>query len=74
MRVKENRFHLTNYSLIFQVADFGLVRLGSSGNDTIVLATQIIGSRGYMAPEVKNEIIHAKLDVFSFGIVSYFIS
>lgn len=54
-----------------RVGDFGLVRIGSSGVSTATkpLATTIIGTTVYMAPEAFRGDISVKLDSFSFGVV-----
>ncbi|KAL1123912.1 hypothetical protein AAG570_001682, partial [Ranatra chinensis] len=56
-----------------KVADFGLVRSGSSGESSRSLAiatTTVVGTSAYMAPEAFRGDVSAKMDVFSFGVVS----
>ena len=56
---------------IFQVGDFGLVRLGGTGNNahTVVKTTTVFGTSAYMALEAFRGDISVKLDTFSFGVV-----
>jgi interleukin-1 receptor-associated kinase 4 len=62
---------LLDHNLNARVGDFGLVRIGSSGGSTATnpLATTIIGTSVYMAPEAFRGDISVKLDTFSFGVV-----
>ena len=54
-----------------KVGDFGLARIGSTGLNTSTksLATTIIGTSVYMAPEAYRGDVSVKLDTFSFGVV-----
>ncbi|XP_013794755.1 interleukin-1 receptor-associated kinase 4-like isoform X2 [Limulus polyphemus] len=53
-----------------RVGDFGLVRIGSSGERTTVVVTNtVMGTNCYMAPEAMRGDVSVKLDTFSFGIV-----
>ncbi|RZF49012.1 hypothetical protein LSTR_LSTR014541 [Laodelphax striatellus] len=54
-----------------KLGDFGLVRLGASGErfNTSVNTTTAVGTSAYMAPEAFHGDISVKLDVFSFGVV-----
>lgn len=53
-----------------RVGDFGLVRIGSSGERTTVVVTNTMkGTSCYMAPEAMRGDVSIKLDTFSFGIV-----
>lgn len=62
-----------NYSLLVQLGDFGLVRMGSNANhtQTAAITTNVIGTSAYMAPEAYRGDVSVKMDVFSFGVVSY---
>nr|UNA06289.1 tube [Sogatella furcifera] len=55
-----------------KLGDFGLVRLGASGErfNTSVNTSTAVGTSAYMAPEAFHGDISVKLDVFSFGVVS----
>ncbi|XP_066981990.1 interleukin-1 receptor-associated kinase 4-like isoform X2 [Macrobrachium rosenbergii] len=54
-----------------KVGDFGLVRLGGSGNNTrtLIKTTTVFGTSAYMAPEAFRGDISVKMDTFSFGVV-----
>ncbi|XP_068251024.1 interleukin-1 receptor-associated kinase 4-like [Palaemon carinicauda] len=54
-----------------KVGDFGLVRLGGSGNNTrtLVKTTTMLGTPAYMAPEAFRGDVSIKMDTFSFGMV-----
>ncbi|XP_066997494.1 interleukin-1 receptor-associated kinase 4 isoform X2 [Anabrus simplex] len=57
--------------LACQLGDFGLVRLGVSGQQShsIALTSTVFGTSAYMAPEAFRGDISVKLDSFSFGVV-----
>ncbi|KAJ3701056.1 hypothetical protein LUZ61_004761 [Rhynchospora tenuis] len=59
---------LLNNSFEAKVADFGLSKLFPDGVSLIV-ATSLMGTRGYMAPEFSVGEIREKSDTFSFGVV-----
>ena len=53
-----------------KIADFDLLRYGTSGMDTLVSRTgREVGTAVYMAPEVRNGEVTAKNDVWAYGIV-----
>ncbi|XP_039275902.1 interleukin-1 receptor-associated kinase 4 [Nilaparvata lugens] len=61
---------LLDGEMIPKLGDFGLVRLGSSGEkDTSVKTKLAVGTSAYMAPEAFQGDISVKMDVFSFGVV-----
>ncbi|XP_078444095.1 putative serine/threonine-protein kinase PBL3 [Wolffia australiana] len=52
-----------------KISDFGLAKAGPTGDQTHV-STQIVGTRGYAAPEyLATGRLTAKADVYSFGVV-----
>ena len=53
---------------MFQVADFGLAKIGSDTNTHV--STRVMGTFGYLAPEyAASGKLTEKSDVFSFGVV-----
>ncbi|CAG2066561.1 unnamed protein product, partial [Timema podura] len=54
-----------------KLGDFGLVRLGSSGqqSQSVAMTTTVFGTSAYMAPEAFRGDVSVKLDTFSFGVV-----
>nr|TKS06473.1 lysM domain receptor-like kinase 3 [Populus alba] len=53
-----------------KVADFGLARLVERSNEEDAVATRLVGTLGYIAPESVRELqMTSKTDVFSFGVV-----
>ena len=53
-----------------KIADFDLLRYGTSGMDTLASRTgREVGTALYMAPEVRNHEVTAKSDVWAYGIV-----
>lgn len=53
-----------------KVADFGLARLVERSNEEDAVATRLVGTPGYIAPESVRELqMTSKTDVFSFGVV-----
>ena len=61
-----------DFILIFKVADFGLLRLAVSGEETHEeTCTRVAkGTPAYMPPEAIRGDCSAKWDVWSFGVVS----
>ncbi|XP_078174998.1 PTI1-like tyrosine-protein kinase At3g15890 isoform X2 [Carex rostrata] len=51
-----------------KVADFGLAKFFPDG-ETHVCATQFVGTRGYLAPEIAMGEIREKSDTYSYGVV-----
>ncbi|VAI07038.1 unnamed protein product [Triticum turgidum subsp. durum] len=52
-----------------KLADFGLAKLGPTGDDTHV-STRVMGTPGYCAPEyLESGQLTTKSDVYSFGVV-----
>ncbi|KAJ0047930.1 hypothetical protein Pint_15514 [Pistacia integerrima] len=53
-----------------KVADFGLARLVERSNEEDFVATRLVGTPGYIAPESVRELqMTSKTDVFAFGVV-----
>ncbi|OMO77485.1 hypothetical protein CCACVL1_14992, partial [Corchorus capsularis] len=61
---------LLDQGLGAKVADFGIARLVERSNEEQVVATRLVGTPGYIAPESARELqMTSKTDVFSFGVV-----
>ncbi|EOY20853.1 Kinase family protein / peptidoglycan-binding LysM domain-containing protein, putative [Theobroma cacao] len=61
---------LLDQRLEAKVADFGLARLVERSNEEDVVATCLVGTPGYIAPECARELqMTSKTDVFAFGVV-----
>ncbi|XP_066997495.1 interleukin-1 receptor-associated kinase 4 isoform X3 [Anabrus simplex] len=62
---------LLDQNFVPKLGDFGLVRLGVSGQQShsIALTSTVFGTSAYMAPEAFRGDISVKLDSFSFGVV-----
>ena len=59
------------YTIIFKVADFGLLRLSKSGEYMDSTCTKVLrGTPAYMPPEACMGHCTAKWDVWAFGVVS----
>ena len=60
------------FIILQQLGDFGLVRLGASGDrsHSIALTTTVFGTSAYMAPEAFRGDVSVKMDIFSYGVVS----
>ncbi|KAL2459095.1 LysM domain receptor-like kinase 4 [Forsythia ovata] len=53
-----------------KIANFSLARTSGTGEDTEEMTTQIVGTKGYMAPEyLETDPVTPKVDVFAFGMV-----
>ncbi|KAK3416758.1 hypothetical protein EUGRSUZ_H02518 [Eucalyptus grandis] len=53
-----------------QVADFGLAKFVGRSNEEDLIATQLVGTPGYLPPESVKELqVTPKADVFAFGVV-----
>ncbi|KAJ4840650.1 hypothetical protein Tsubulata_033206, partial [Turnera subulata] len=64
---------LLDQGLRAKVADFGLARLVERSNEEDLVATRLVGTPGYMAPESVRELqMTSKTDVFAFGITTIF--
>ena len=58
-------------NFVAKVGDFGFARAGPQGKDTAPQMTAtVIGTSAYMAPEAIQRDISAKLDSYSYGVVS----
>ena len=70
---------LLTYSAQVKLLDFGIAKmlemapgLGSSPTERLTKSGEILGTKGYMAPEqARGEAVDARADVFSFGCVLY---
>ncbi len=70
---------LLTYSAQVKLLDFGIAKmleiapgLGSSPSEKLTKSGEILGTKGYMAPEqARGEAVDARADVFSFGCVLY---
>ncbi|EEF51946.1 serine-threonine protein kinase, plant-type, putative [Ricinus communis] len=61
---------LLDRGLRAKVSDFGLAKLVERSNEEDPIATRLVGTPGYIAPETVRELqITCKTDVFAFGVV-----
>ncbi|XP_038685793.1 lysM domain receptor-like kinase 3 [Tripterygium wilfordii] len=61
---------LLDRGLRAKVADFGLAKLVEQSSEEDFVATRLVGTPGYIAPESVSELqITSKTDVFAFGVV-----
>ncbi|PIN09985.1 Serine/threonine protein kinase [Handroanthus impetiginosus] len=61
---------LLDEGLRAKVADFGLAKLVGRTNEDELIATQLVGTPGYLPPESVKELqVTTKTDVFAFGVV-----
>ncbi|KAK3228096.1 hypothetical protein Dsin_007958 [Dipteronia sinensis] len=61
---------LLDQGLRAKVADFGLARLVERSNEEDIIATRLVGTPGYIAPECVRELqMTSKTDVYAFGVV-----
>ncbi|KAL5747143.1 hypothetical protein ACOSQ2_024440 [Xanthoceras sorbifolium] len=61
---------LIDQGLRAKVADFGLARLVERSNEDDIVATRLVGTPGYIAPESVRELqMTSKTDVYAFGVV-----
>lgn len=62
---------LLDSNYVPKLGDFGLVRLGASGDHShsIALTTTVFGTSAYMAPEAFRGDVSVKMDIFSYGVV-----
>ncbi|KAI3820745.1 hypothetical protein L1987_08293 [Smallanthus sonchifolius] len=61
---------LLDLGLKAKVADFGLTKLIERANEDDLIATRVVGTPGYLAPESISEMqTTSKTDVFAFGVV-----
>lgn len=61
---------LLDEGLRAKVADFGLAKLVGRSNEEDLIATQLVGTPGYLPPESVKELqVTPKADVFAFGVV-----
>ncbi|KAK2989730.1 hypothetical protein RJ640_030223, partial [Escallonia rubra] len=61
---------LLDQELRAKVADFGLAKLVERSNENDYIATQVVGTPGYLPPESLRELqTTSKTDIFAFGVV-----
>ncbi|OQU83026.1 hypothetical protein SORBI_3005G063600 [Sorghum bicolor] len=59
---------LLTYNMVPKIADFGLSRCFDE-NQSQTIASKVVGSLGYLAPESYSRVITFKLDIYSLGVI-----
>ncbi|XP_066342719.1 cysteine-rich receptor-like protein kinase 10 [Miscanthus floridulus] len=59
---------LLTYNMVPKIADFGLSRCFDE-NQSHAIASKLVGTLGYLAPESYSRVITFKLDIYSLGVI-----